>query len=148
MRPLLIALVAGLALAVAAPAFAESDTFAGTASLDHKGQDAQGRQIISGSINSPGFGKGVLTLRVTPKADGSLNGVFTMKFKFGSMSGTTKAQLTPDPSVGNKLNGSGKITGGTRAYKDGKGSFTMKGDDRTDGTVTVAVKGKVKFPTR
>jgi hypothetical protein len=146
MRIALIAAIAALALA--APAFAEKDTFAGTASLDHKGADAQGRQIISGSISSPGFGKGTLTLRVIPKADGSLSGPFTMKFKFGSMTGTTKAQLTPDPAVGNKLNGSGKITGGTRAYKDGKGSFTMKGDDRSDGTVTLALKGSLTFPTR
>jgi hypothetical protein len=85
---------------------------------------------------------------VVPKADGSLSGPFTLRFKFGSMSGTTKAQLTPDPAVGNKLNGTGKITDGTRAYKDGKGSFTMKGDDRRDGSVTVALKGKVEFPTR
>jgi hypothetical protein len=46
------------------------------------------------------------------------------------------------------LAGKGKITGGTRAYKNGKGTFTYQGHSQADGTITLTIKGKVKFPTR
>jgi hypothetical protein len=146
MRIVVIALA--VVLLLTAPALAEKDTFSAKASLQHKGADAQGRQIIAGTVTSPGFGKGTLTLRATPKADGSLNGPFTMKFEFGSITGTTQSQLTADPAVGNRVLGTGKITGGTRAYKNGKGRFTITGTDSSAGVVKLTLKGDVEFPTR
>jgi hypothetical protein len=150
MRNLILALSAALALAavVAAPAGAETDTFNATATLTPKGMDAQGRLLVAGSITSPGFGKGTASYAATINADGTTTAAFGAKFKFGSLKGTTSGTLTADPAGGNVLAGTGKITGGTRAYKGGKGKFTYNGHSQSDGTIKLTIKGKVTFPTR
>src|SRR4029079_18908246 len=109
---------------------------------------ASGSLTAAGPITSPGFGRGTLTYLPTVNPDGTTTAPFVAKFKFGSLKGTTKGALTADPAGGNKLAGSGKITSGTRAYKDAKGSFTYTGHDHADGTDTLTLKGKVTFPTR
>jgi hypothetical protein len=150
MRNLLLALIGVLALAAvaAAPAGAETDTFNATASLTPMGTDAQGRLLVAGSITSPGFGKGTAQYAAIVNPDGSTTADFGAKFKFGSLKGTTTGTLTADPAGGNVLAGNGKITGGTRAYKGGKGKFTYTGHSQTDGSIKLTIKGKVTFPTR
>jgi len=150
MRSLLLNLgAATLALGalLADPAAAETDTFRGTATLT-VATDAQGRLTATGPIVSPGFGRGTLTYTPIINADGTTTAPFVARFKFGSLKGTTKGTLTADPAGGNVLAGSGKVTGGTRAYKGGKGSFKYTGHDHADGTDTLSLKGKVTFPTR
>lgn len=150
MRNLLLTVgAAALALGalLAGPAVAETDTFNGTATLTVT-TTASGQLTAAGPITSPGFGRGTLTYTPTVNPDGTTTAPFVAKFKFGSLKGTTKGALTADPAGGNKLAGSGKITGGTRAYKDAKGSFTYTGHDHADGTDTLTLKGKVTFPTR
>jgi hypothetical protein len=140
-------LVSAFALLVA-PALAETDTFSATATLTLGGTDAQGRLIASGPITSPGFGKGTLSYAITIGSNGTTSGPLVAKFKFGTLKGTTSGTLTADPAGGNALAGKGRLTGGTRAYKDAKGSFKYTGHDHADGTDTLALKGKVTFPTR
>jgi hypothetical protein len=150
MRNLLLALIGVLAFAAvaAAPAGAETDTFNGTATLTPKGTDGQGRLVLSGPINSPGFGKGTATELATINPNGTTVADFTAKFRYGTLRGTTNATLTPDPAGGSTIVGKGKITGGTRAYKGGKGKYTYTGHSQPDGTITATLKGKVTFPTR
>ena len=149
MRIPLILGAAALALGalLAGPAVAETDTFGGKATLTVT-TAASGQLTATGPIISPGFGKGTLTYTPTVNADGTTSAPFVAKFKFGSLKGTTKGTLAADPAGGNTLSGTGKITGGTRAYKDGKGSFTYTGHDHADGTDTLSLKGNVTFPTR
>jgi hypothetical protein len=151
MRNLILTLFGVLALTAvaAAPAGAETDTFKATATLTSKGNDAQGRVIFSGPISSPGFGKGTAQYLSTLGPDGSsITADFSAKFHFGSFKGTAAGTITPDPAGGSTLAGAGKITGGTRAYKGGKGKFTYTGHSAPDGSVTLTLKGKVTFPTK
>jgi hypothetical protein len=149
MRNLLITLgaLAAFGALLAGPAAAETDVFSGDATLTVT-TAAAGQLQAKGPITSPGFGKGTLTYLVTVNPDGTTTAPFTAKFKFGSLTGTTKGNLIADPNGGNSLSGTGKITGGTRAYKNGKGKFTYTGHDHADGTDTLSLKGKVTFPTR
>lgn len=148
MRTFAAVLASAFAL-LAAPALAETDTFNATATLTLGGTDAQGRLIASGPITSPGFGKGTLSYAITISSNGTTtSGPLVAKFKFGTLKGTTSGTLTADPAGGNALAGKGTLTGGTRAYKGAKGSFKYTGHDHADGTDTLALKGKVTFPTR
>ena len=149
MRSLVLVLGASASLAalLVAPAAAETDTLNAKATLTVS-TASQGVLRATGPIVSPGFGKGTLTYLVTVNADGTTTAPFTAKFKFGTLKGTTKGKLIADPNGGNALSGTGRITGGTHAYKDGKGSFTYTGHDHADGTDTLTLKGRVAFPTR
>ena len=141
MRNLLLTLgAAALALGalLAGPAVAETDTFNGRATLTVT-------TTASGQLTAAGR-HADLHAHGQPRRhdDGAVRGQVQVR----QLKGTTKGALTADPAGGNKLAGSGKITGGTRAYKDAKGSFTYTGHDHADGTDTLTLKGKVTFPTR
>jgi hypothetical protein len=55
----------------------------------------------------------------------------------------TTGSLNPDGS--GSSTGSGKVTGGTGAYKGSKGTFTFTGSAPANGPATLQVKGKIKY---
>ena len=97
--------------------------------------------VIRGSF---GEGAGPATLTFTAPGHASLT--FTWFFAKGSFKGssTTVGKLNPDGST--SLTGSGKVSGGTGAYRGAKGTFTLASTVPKGSTVnTLQVAGKVKF---
>jgi hypothetical protein len=137
-----------LSFAVAGTAAAETDTFKVTGKLADKGTDAKGRERFSGPITSPGFGDGRGTYLATVNSDGTTSADFSSRFEFGTLTGKTKGTVTTDANGGSTFSGTGKITGGTRAYKHGKGTFKYSGRSLPNGSITFKLKGKVTFPAR
>ena len=150
MRISTLAICTALAVAVVsvAPAAAETDTFSAKGTLSLKGTDAQGRQRYSGPLTSPGFGRGVATNLATINPDGTTTADLSVKFEFGTLKAKTTGTVVTDAAGNATFTGTGKITGGTRAYKDGKGTFKYSGKSLAAGRITYNVNGKVQFPTR
>lgn len=99
---------------------------------------------FSGPISSPQIGKGIATYE--SKITGTtVTAKFTAKLKGGTLKGTTKGTVTgagtPEDPVA--LEGSGKISSGTRDFKGATGSFTYTGKGNADGTLTLKLKGKI-----
>jgi hypothetical protein len=148
MRLTLGVLAVVVSLALVGPAAAETDTFNATGRLADKGTDAKGRERFSGPIRSPGFGDGTGTYLATVNTDGTTFADFSSRFEFGTLRGKTKGTVTTDANGGSTFSGTGKITGGTRAYKHGKGTFKYSGRSLPNGSITFKLKGKVTFPAR
>jgi hypothetical protein len=144
MRILLaVSLAAVLALSAVGSASAEGGaTLKFTATTTLKNTSGT---TFSGPITSSQLGKGIATYDSTIKGT-TVTAKFTAKLKGGTLKGTTKGTVTgagtpEDPIV---LDGSGKITSGTRDFKGATGSFTYSGrGNDADGTLTLKLKGKI-----
>jgi hypothetical protein len=97
--------------------------------------------VIHGS-----FGAGAGPAMLTFPAPGHASLTFTWFFAKGSFKGTatTVGKLNPDGSA--SITGSGKVSGGTGAYRGAKGTFTLTSTVPKGSTVnTLKAVGKVKF---
>src|SRR3954454_18338070 len=109
-----------VSLALAGTAAAETDTFSVTGKLSDQGPASKGRERYSGPIKSAGFGNGTGTYLATVKSDGTTSADFTARFSFGTVLGKTTGTVSTGANGAATVSGTGKITGGTRAYKDAK----------------------------
>jgi hypothetical protein len=99
--------------------------------------------IIAGTVS--GTLKGAVVYHATPAPNNQVKNTFTAFTTKGSIKGTAVVTATPQPDGTSVFSGSGKVTGGTGAYKGAKGTFTATGNSTTDGLIHLTLKGSVKY---
>ena len=153
MRHTLALLAASTLLVVAAPsAVAKTPAKTKTVAVSVKGvtkavgSPAPGKVEDRGTVSGTPFGKGTIDLIAT--FDGThVTATYTVTTKKGKVFGTTDMTLTV---VGNNLtlDGTAKITGGTKAYKgiSGRGLKVLDTNTLDGQNGRIALTGKVRLP--
>jgi hypothetical protein len=90
--------------------------------------------VISGSL-----GKGAIVIV------GATSGRVTAYYAGGSLTGTFKLTVTPNPDNSATYTGTTTLTSGTGAYAGAKGNAKVSGAIAVDGTVTGQVKGTITY---
>lgn len=145
-RHAILALIACLALALPTAALAAKKrkthkVNANVAAAVVGGQS--GNTIVAGTVS--GTLKGAVVYNV--KTAGSVLTVpFTAFTAKGTLKGTGSVTFTTNPDNSVTYAGTGKVTGGTGAYKGAKGTFAVTGGVAANDTVIkLNLKGSVKY---
>ena len=98
--------------------------------------------VYEGTVHSKVFGKG----KVTEYVRSDLTGRFVITYKRGTVRGTSVAHLSRTGLNGVDVDGTYKLTSGTRRYKKIRGSGTFSGhSDASLNNATFHQHGKVRF---
>ena len=134
--------LAGLLVLAAAPADAlKTRTDTVTASVHKTGRSGTAL-VYKGTVRSKVFGRGT----VVEKIYGNLKGTFVITYKRGKVRGTSTAKTRPSSGGRLKVSGTYRLTGGTKRYRNIRGSGTFTGSSSRDlSRATFRQRGKVKF---
>ena len=103
--------------------------------------------VVVGSVHGkPGPGA-VVGRTVFGSTPGSFTGTGTTFFKNGSVKASLKGTGTLNPDGSESFSGTGKVLGGTGAYKHSKGTFKFSGSQPKGSNVqTYSVRGHYTTP--
>jgi hypothetical protein len=107
-------------------------------------QSGGGTSTIAGVAKGTPIKGQAATLYTLSGTGATQTAAFTVFDKRGSMSGTSTATVTPAPNNTATVNGTGKITSGTGAYKGARGTLNVTGTV-TSTTIQLTSTGTVKY---
>lgn len=140
-RMALLALLAAAALPLATADARTTRTDSVSAKVQKSGRDSRGL-VYRGVVHSRVFGRGSIVQHVS----GLLRGTFTIRYRRGTVRGTSVAHARPRSGGGVTFTGTFRLVGGTGTYRHVRGSGRFSGKGPSDfSTATFRQRGRVSY---
>ncbi len=136
-----LALVATTACSLGSAQARTTRTDSVSAKVHKSGRDSRGL-VYRGVVHSRVFGRGAIVEHVS----GLLRGTFTIRYRRGTVRGTSVAHARPRSGGGVTFTGTFRLVGGTRAYRHIRGSGSFSGKGPSDfSSATFTQRGRVSY---